>query len=241
VSPLLYPATVYNMTTNTNRILIMSEDQALLKNFASGLELLGYVVFLENYAEVEIENILRQKPDAIMFDLTSWDEDTLQIYQHLKSNPRLENQRPGMIILVSENNLSTLPLTLEFDELLLTSCKSQELAFRIKRLLWQKNKLANQEVIKIGSLIIYLARYEVWMGDKRVELTFKEYELLKYLASHRGRAFNRESLLNVVWGYNYYGGTRTVDVHVRRIRAKIGDDQEDYIRTIRGVGYMFRE
>ncbi len=229
------------MTTNTNRILIMSEDQALLKNFASGLELSGYVVFLENYAEVEIESILRQKPDVIMFDLTSWDEDTLQIYQHLKSNSRLENQQPGMIILVSENNLSKLPLTLEFDEMLLTSCKSQELGFRIKRLLWQKEKLSNQEMIKIDKLVIYLARYEVWVGDDRLELTFKEYELLKYLASHRGRAFNRESLLNIVWGYNYYGGTRTVDVHIRRIRAKIGDEQEDYIRTIRGVGYMFRE
>ena len=229
------------MSSSTNLILTLSEDQMLLEKITSDLELLGYIVFSECYSEVEIETILRREADAIIFDLTCCDETTLQIYQHLKSHSRLENQNPGMIILASEKDLSKLPLSLEFDELLLTSCKSQELAFRIKRILYQKNKLANQGIIKIGDLIIKLASYEVWMRNKKIDLTFKEYELLKYLASHRGRAFNRESLLNIIWGYDYYGGTRTVDVHVRRIRAKMGNEQEEYIKTVRGVGYKFRE
>ncbi len=87
----------------------------------------------------------------------------------------------------------------------------------------------------------FVSTASVCIDGKPVELTFKEYELLKYLALHSGRAFNRETLLNIIWGYNYYGGTRTVDVHIRRIRAKIRDEQGIYIKTVRGVGYMFRE
>jgi two-component system alkaline phosphatase synthesis response regulator PhoP len=119
--------------------------------------------------------------------------------------------------------------------------KPLELQLRIKRLLWQRDKVTDLEVIKIAELTIHPDRYEVCVKGIPIELTFKEYELLKYLATHRGRAFNRESLLNIIWGYEYYGGTRTVDVHIRRIRAKVGDEEETYIKTVRGVGYMFKE
>ncbi len=229
------------MTTKTNRILILSEDQGLIKFLSADLDVLGYTAISENPLELETESILRQAPDAILFDLSTWDEDTIQIYQGLRSNTRLENQGAGNIVLVSEGNLLKLPLDFQFDELLLVPYKTRELEFRIKRILWQKNKVASSEVVKISGLVIYLARYEVQIKGKSVTLTFKEYELLKYLATHRGRAFNRESLLNIIWGYNYYGGTRTVDVHIRRIRAKLEDESGYYIKTIRNVGYMFRE
>ena len=77
------------------------------------------------------------------------------------------------------------------------------------------------------------------MGCKVVELTFKEYELLKFLASNRGRVYTREALLNKVWGYDYYGGDRTVDVHVRRLRSKIEDSKRTFIETVRNIGYRF--
>lgn len=224
-----------------NRILILSEQNSLIKSLQQDLKEQGFAVSSGSYVELDIDNILREKPDLILFDLTGWETITLQLYQRLKSNTKLENLRIAVIILVSETNLSKLPVSLESDDLLLVPYKPLELQLRIKRLLWQRDKVTDLEVIKVADLTIYPDRYEVCIKGVPLELTFKEYELLKYLATHRSRAFNRESLLNIIWGYEYYGGTRTVDVHIRRIRAKIGDEAETYIKTIRGVGYMFRE
>jgi two-component system alkaline phosphatase synthesis response regulator PhoP len=224
-----------------SRLLILSEQQSLIQSLTADLEQQGYTVSSASCIELDIDNILKEEPDLVLFDLTQWEAEALQLYQRLKSNTRLENLRVAVIILASEDNLAKLPFSLEFDDLVLVPYKPSELHLRIKRLLWQRDKVTDEEVIKIAELTIHPARYEVCIKGEPVDLTFKEYELLKYLATHRGRAFNRESLLNIIWGYDYYGGTRTVDVHIRRIRAKLGDEQEIYIKTVRGVGYMFRE
>ncbi|MFC2060806.1 response regulator transcription factor, partial [Chloroflexota bacterium] len=110
------------------------------------------------------------------------------------------------------------------DDFLISPYDDRELVLRIKRLLNNGiESLDSGELIKCDDLIIDLAKCEVTMERKVVELTFKEYELLKFLASNRGRVYTREALLNKVWGYDYYGGDRTVDVHVRRLRSKIED------------------
>jgi DNA-binding response OmpR family regulator len=96
-----------------------------------------------------------------------------------------------------------------------------------------------EETIQCGDLVIDLANCEVRVGGKVVELTFKEYELLKFLAKDRGRVFTREALLHKVWGYDYFGGDRTVDVHVRRLRSKIEDSGQTFIETVRNIGYRF--
>lgn len=98
---------------------------------------------------------------------------------------------------------------------------------------------SNPETITIGGLVIDEAAYSVVLDDLPLELTYTEFELLKYLALHPGRVFSREHLLAEVWGYDYYGGTRTVDVHVRRLRAKLGPEHESLIGTVRNVGYRF--
>ena len=89
--------------------------------------------------------------------------------------------------------------------------------------------------------MIDLAKREVTVDGKLVELTFKEYELLKFLASNRGRVYTREALLNRVWGYDYYGGDRTIDVHVRRLRSKIEDSKHSFIETVRNISYRFKK
>jgi two-component system alkaline phosphatase synthesis response regulator PhoP len=89
-------------------------------------------------------------------------------------------------------------------------------------------------------LVIYLARYEVRLGGRLVELTFREYKLLSFLAANRGQVFTREVLLNKVWGYDYFGGDRTVDVHIRRLRSKVEDANHTFIDTVRNIGYRFR-
>jgi len=94
-------------------------------------------------------------------------------------------------------------------------------------------------VIRSGEVVVDEATYTAKLGSRVLDLTFKEFELLKYLAQHPGRVFTRDQLLQEVWGYDYFGGTRTVDVHVRRLRAKLGPEHETLIGTVRNVGYRF--
>ena len=94
-------------------------------------------------------------------------------------------------------------------------------------------------VIRSGEVVVDDATYTAKISGRALDLTYKEFELLKYLAQHPGRVFSREQLLQEVWGYDYFGGTRTVDVHVRRLRAKLGAENEHFIGTVRNVGYRF--
>ncbi len=114
-----------------------------------------------------------------------------------------------------------------------------ELRSRVRLALRRQGLLEQLHAILLEDLVIDQDRYEVRVRGNPVELTFKEFELLRFLASNPGRVFSREVLLDRVWGYDYYGGTRTVDVHIRRIRSKIETGQREYIKTIRGAGYMF--
>ena len=115
-----------------------------------------------------------------------------------------------------------------------------ELRLRVERILGSAGEAPETGLLRRGALAIDQDRYTVRLGGDVVDLTYKEYELLRFLALNPGKAFTREMLLNQVWGYDYYGGSRTVDVHVRRIRAKI-EQHEPYIETVRNVGYRFVE
>ena len=125
------------------------------------------------------------------------------------------------------------------DEFILDPFDEDELKCRLRLLLWKTRNIKSDQVIKIGTLLIDMQNYEASVDGVPVELTFKEYELLKFLVTHRGRVFTREALLDHVWGYDYYGGTRTVDVHIRRLRAKLTPECENLIETVRNVGYRF--
>ncbi|MHB1000379.1 MAG: winged helix-turn-helix domain-containing protein [Armatimonadota bacterium] len=125
------------------------------------------------------------------------------------------------------------------DEFILEPYNSDELLSRLKLLFWRTKKINSDQVIKIEDLVIDLQNYDVTVDGVPVELTYKEYELLRFLATHRGRVFTREALLDHVWGYDYYGGTRTVDVHIRRLRAKLSPVCDTLIETVRNVGYRF--
>jgi DNA-binding response OmpR family regulator len=116
-----------------------------------------------------------------------------------------------------------------------------ELRLRIARLQDKKTPPPEAHLISAGDLVIDPERYDVYVANKPVLLTFKEYELLKLLASNPGHVYRREALLEQVWGYQYFGGTRTVDVHVRRLRSKIEDATHTFIDTVWNVGYRFHE
>ncbi len=115
-----------------------------------------------------------------------------------------------------------------------------EYELRISRLLWPQDEADTSDVITIDNMTINLATYQVLVDSTPIDLTLMEYSLLSFLATHPGRAYTRETLLHRVWGFEYCGGTRTVDVHVRRVRSKVGPQIAAHIETVRGVGYMFR-
>jgi DNA-binding response OmpR family regulator len=127
----------------------------------------------------------------------------------------------------------------DVQELLVRPFARGELEARVARARRQVNGVEDGDIVRAGSLELNVATYQVAIAGEPVSLTYMEYELLRFLVTHPGRAFSRESLLSAVWGYDYYGGARTVDVHVRRVRAKLGQEHAARIKTIRSVGYRF--
>jgi two-component system alkaline phosphatase synthesis response regulator PhoP len=153
---------------------------------------------------------------------------------------RQERQIP-LIILVSREKLNGLNSDTSIDDFVVKPWEANEVTARIKRILRQKGSIYSDEIIRCGDLIIDMSKYEVSLGSKLILLTFREYQLLKFLASNKGKVFTREALLNNVWGWDYYGGDRTVDVHIRRLRSKIEDPTHTFIETVRNIGYRLRE
>jgi DNA-binding response OmpR family regulator len=127
-----------------------------------------------------------------------------------------------------------------FDDFVLVPYVAPELYSRIRRAEWNRSEFAGQERIKIGPLVIDLAAHEVAVDGRGIELTHQEFALLRFLAQHRGRVFTRDQLLSRVWGVDYYGGSRTVDIHVRRLRMKLGNAAARPLETVRGVGYKMK-
>ena len=126
-----------------------------------------------------------------------------------------------------------------FDDLVLVPYVPAELYVRVRRIEWRKSEFEAGERLKLGGLCIDLAAHEVTVDGRAVELTAQEFSLLKFLAQHRGRVFSRDQLLARVWGVDYYGGSRTVDIHVRRLRMKLGSGSKP-LETVRGVGYKMK-
>ncbi len=126
-----------------------------------------------------------------------------------------------------------------FDDFILVPYVPAELYLRIRRAEWKKSDFAAGERIKMGDLVINLAAHEVVVDGRPIELTHQEFVLLRFLAQNRGRVYTRDQLLERVWGVDYYGGSRTVDIHIRRLRMKLGSAAKP-IETVRGVGYKMK-
>ncbi len=145
-----------------------------------------------------------------------------------------------VIAVVNEGGLVAVNVDWGIDEILLPGTGPAEIEARLRLLVGRRGGLANQESagkVNLGELVIDEGTYTARLRGRPLDLTYKEFELLKYLAQHAGRVFTRAQLLQEVWGYDFFGGTRTVDVHVRRLRAKLGPEYEALIGTVRNVGY----
>jgi DNA-binding response OmpR family regulator len=149
-----------------------------------------------------------------------------------------------VLLIVTEGGLSVAAVDWGFDDLLLCTAGPAEVEARLRLAIARLTARRTEDdpeahVIRSGEVTVDDVTYTAKLGGRPLDLTFKEFELLKYLAQHPGRVFSREQLLQEVWGYDYFGGTRTVDVHVRRLRAKLGPEHEQLIGTVRNVGYRF--
>ncbi len=149
-------------------------------------------------------------------------------------------EAPPVIALIDPGQLAAFDPARELDDFVLPDAAPEELSARVRQAVWKRHRIDTRNVLKCGDLVMDLANYTVHVGGRPVELTYKEYELLRYLATNTGRVVTRETLLNKVWGYDFYGGARTVDVHIRRLRSKIEDRHNSFIETVRNVGYRFR-
>lgn len=147
-----------------------------------------------------------------------------------------------VLVLVTGGQIAELELRDDlFDDFCLAPFHPKELEARLRHLFWRTGRATRPELVDHDGLVLNLETYQAAVHGRPIDLTYMEYELLKFFATHSGKVFTREQLLSRVWGYEYYGGARTVDVHVRRLRAKLGEEHAALIQTVRSVGYRFGE
>ena len=146
----------------------------------------------------------------------------------------------ALLLVVEPESLKPLRLPARIPtDFVLETAPDDEIIIRMRHLLWPGEETANADFITVGSMAINLSTYQVLVGGVPVDFTYLEYALLAFLVTHPGHAYSRDALLSRVWGFDYFGGSRTVDVHVRRVRAKLGGELSAHLRTVRGVGYMW--
>jgi DNA-binding response OmpR family regulator len=181
------------------------------------------------------DDLVPLHPDVVLVDATS----DLQSAETATRDLALawEIGLPPVIVVANEGDLARFRFELGADDFILTTASASEIAARLALAARRTGRGDEEGVLKVGDLIVNPDNYQVYVRGHPLDLTYKEFELLKFLAQRPGRVCDRDLLLREVWGYDYYGGTRTVDVHIRRLRAKLGAEHETLIETIRNVGY----
>jgi DNA-binding response OmpR family regulator len=169
------------------------------------------------------------------------DEDPESAFAMCRSLRKGDSQLEAVLLLVSGGQLHDLEHREDlFDDFCLSPFHPKELEARVRHLMFRSGRSATSpEIAAYADLVLNFETYQAAISGKPLDLTYMEYELLKFLVTHPGKVFTREQLLSRVWGYEYYGGARTVDVHVRRLRAKLGEEHASLIQTVRSVGYRF--
>jgi DNA-binding response OmpR family regulator len=167
-------------------------------------------------------------------------EDPVGAFQLCRQLRKHDIPLAPVIVVVRIAQLAELELREDlFDDLCLEPVNADELTTRLAHLFWRTGRGLRPDLLEHGPLVLNLETYQAAVSGRVLDLTYMEYELLRFLAARPGKVFTRETLLSRVWGYEYYGGARTVDVHVRRVRAKLGEEHAHLIQTVRSVGYRF--
>ena len=173
-------------------------------------------------------------PDAVLLDMALLEQpDARRVIEEC------HDRKLPVLAAVPREVINAYDPSLNPDEMLVTPVSEAELTARLAQAIFRVSGPSGRKLLKVGDLSIDQERYEVTVGGRRVALTYKEFQLLVLLASNPGRAYTREALLSQIWGYDYLGGTRTVDVHIRRLRSKVESPGHSFVETIWNVGYRF--
>lgn len=221
------------------KILVVDDEQSILDLVSAYLKREGYRVFTAEDGPAGLKAARAFKPDLVVLDIMLPGMDGLEVLGQLR---RESDVYVIMLTARAEEIDKVVGLSVGADDYLSKPFSPRELVARVKaalRRLRLGSGLPQEEVLAFRHLRIDTGARKVWVDDRLVELTPMEFDLLKALAEHPGRVLSREQLLEKVWGYDYYGEIRVVDVHVGHIRQKLGDDR--FIETVRGVGYRFED
>ncbi len=221
----------------------MSHLLLLTKSTQSSVEVLPALALLPHHVKIlpaEASALIDAPPsDAVLVDGR---HDLAQV-RSLTRVIRTTGIECPLVLILTEGGLAVAASDWGMDDVILTTAGPAELEARLRlaigRVAAGQGAEDDSHVIASSGLVVDEATYTAKLENRTLDLTFKEFELLKFLAQHPGRVFTRQQLLQEVWGYDYFGGTRTVDVHVRRLRAKLGPENETLIGTVRNVGYRF--
>lgn len=217
--------------------MVIEDEKKIADAIAYALKREGYTVEIVNRGDEAISKLQIFNPEAIILDVMLPGMDGYEILKKLKDNDRI-----GVIMLTAKEDIVNKILGLELgaDDYMTKPFDMRELLARLKSLIRRMQKVENKKETKevsLGGIELHISHRTAYAGGIKLELTPKEYDLLMLLVSSPDRVFTREQLLDMVWGMDYYGGTRTVDIHIQRIRKKLGSDYCNVIQTVHGLGY----
>ncbi|MCC5910442.1 MAG: response regulator transcription factor [Clostridiaceae bacterium] len=228
---------------NKKRILAVDDEEHILELIKFNLEKSGFEVLTSNDGEDALALLATTVVDIVVLDLMLPGRDGLEVCKEIRKMKNLDKLPIIMLTAKSEETDRILGLELGADDYVTKPFSVRELIARVKAVLRRTEdiQITNESILKLKGIHIDLEKHEATVDGGLVELTLKEFMLLKILIENRGKVLSRDFLLDEVWGYEYSGETRTVDVHIRHLRKKIGDDEAgEYIETIRGIGYKMK-
>lgn len=226
-------------------IYVVEDEKHIQELIGFNLKENGYDVKCFDNGESMLRECQSTKPDLFVLDIMLPGIDGLEICRRIKENSLTKKIPIIMLTAKSDEFDKVLGLELGAEDYITKPFSIREFIVRVKVIFRRQTELTenNPEIISFGKITIDVERHEVYKEKQLIEMTFKEFELLKLLILNKGKVLSREMLLEKIWGFDYYGETRTVDVHIRYLRQKIEDDDNSpvYIETVRGIGYRFSD
>jgi DNA-binding response OmpR family regulator len=216
-------------------VLLASDSASEVRDLLPQWPALPYQVRLAALKTLDADELVAVHPDVLLIDATGDLEAAEDVTRKLSLV--WEVGLPPIVVILDDAGVGRFRLERGADDFVMSTASAAEITARLAAAASRAGGGEGNAVLKAGDLVVNPDNYQVYVRGRPLDLTYKEFELLKFLAQRPGRVCDRDLLLREVWGYDYYGGTRTVDVHIRRLRAKLGPEHEHLIETIRNVGY----